>query len=370
MGIIFISNQYIVGKESRAITLLDWNVTYSDLPNKKIMQYSFKLDILLGNKNVETIHNDKFYESYNLALSHLDLHKDEALSFLSTYKFATKQSELFYYARINNFLSHQTIHSIDRNNRIYHYLTNCPRILIPYFNIRYEMDISNSHPLLFSYFLINNLFNSINITINSNLKYDLLFNLSLINIDRNITNNIRYEGKLLRKSLKDRGISVPKAKELPNDILAYIYNTSRGYFWDNFQDLWDGMERSEVKLNLFREIFYSHSTTVKNKQYGKEFVKQYPNVWKIIRKLKKEHARSYLPNVMMRFESKLFREILSKCYEKKWCVINIHDAVVVLDSPENDTCTQEGIRLVIKEVYGKYNLYPTVKTEMNEICKQ
>ena len=82
------------------------------------------------------------------------------------------------------------IHSIDDNNRIYHYMTNLPRDLKCFFNIKYQCDIRNSHPLLFNLFLIDKY----------NISDDIIR--YLLQIDGNITNEYKeYKCEIVRKGI-------------------------------------------------------------------------------------------------------------------------------------------------------------------------
>ena len=356
LNIINISPFYKIGEYSRLIWLCNWNITHKDITNFKVIEYSNKIKKILGDRENSTgNYTKKFINSYNETLSMLKMpYKKEALEYLSRKEFATEHSKLFYYSRINNFQETENIiSSIDKNNRIYHYLTNTPKSLKKFFNIKFQADICNSHPLLFSKYLIRKY----------NLKYDFIKELCRINlnIDTN-RSSIRYEGKQLRNILKNKQIEVPKVKDLPHDIIVYIYRTSKGYFWDDFKDLFKDMERGEVKVALFREIFYSLSTTVKHKNFGKLFVERYPNVWKIIRSFKMEKD-SLLPNKMMQLESEIFKDILARCFNIGWQVVNIHDAIIVLDTNANIECRNKDIENIISTVYEQYSLFPSISIE-------
>ena len=123
------------------------------------------------------------------------------------------------------------------------------------------------------------------------------------------------------------------------------------------------LDRGEVKSTLFREVFYSHSTTARNRDYAKQFAQIYPNVWHSIRLMKKE-SKGNLPNKMMAFESKLFGAILRRCYERNWCVVSIHDAVIVLDVPENEDLDIDELMGIMIEEYARCGLCPTISVEM------
>ena len=177
---------------------------------------------------------------------------------------------------------------------------------------------------------------------------------------------------------------------IPTDVEKYIQRTFQGTFWDDFVDKFPKVPRREVKQIMFAEVFYSYDNTiylrdetVKDKfkvkyakKYAKAFREDYPNVWKLIGQIKKigkerlegesddEQKNSFFPCLMMRLEATIFREILSRCYNRGYAnVINIHDAICVI---ENDTLdySSDDIKNIMLEVFGEYGLYPNLKLEM------
>ena len=120
--------------------------------------------------------------------------------------------------------------------------------------------------------------------------------------------------------------------------------------------------RSDIKVLMFREVFYSKKLTARGKEYAKMFVKDFPNVYKVVRASKKEN-RTKLANAMMAIESELFGKILTELYAKKFKVISIHDAIVVLNVKQNIQCTEEVVKQVITDVYRKYGLHPDISVD-------
>ena len=266
--------------------------------------------------------------------------------------FNNQHSYNYYKSRIEDFNKGDLlVSSIDSNGRIYHYLTNLPKSLKKFFNIRWQLDIANSHPLLFSYFLIKEY----------SISKDII--LFLNSLQYNDIIEYHNKGKQLRKLLKNNGIDVQDTNTLPNDVLQYVFVTMKGRFWDDFVEVFHTLDRGEVKSTLFREVFYSHSTTTRNREYAKQFAQIYPNVWHSIRLMKKE-SKGNLPNKMMAFESKLFGSILRRCYDNNWCVVSIHDAIVVLDVVENEHLYIDEIKGIMSEEYARCGLYPTISIEM------
>lgn len=372
MGIIELGSDYIMGEQSRGISLLDFNITHRDLYNLQIMKYKERMDLLMSNfscyqkgndkEDTEQIYDDKFFKHYNESLFKLDLrNKDAAIDFIER-EIVNPNNHRgdFYMARINHFVpNYNQITTIDKNDRIYHYMTNLPKTLKPYFNIKFQMDISNSHPLLYSSFIIDYY----------NIDYDLLIflhNLQYTNYIGDISDPLtifRYESKQLCKLLKCNGLNENK---IPMDVLVYIYRTMKGLFWDDFVRFFNEEDRSAIKASLFREVFYSKRVRITKKYvYGRKFVDLYPNVWKVLRKEKMElkKSNSLLPNSMMQLESSLFSDILTRCFERQWKVFNIHDAVVVLDIEENENCTPNEVQNIIEDVYHTRNLFPAVSLD-------
>lgn len=365
MGIIHLSDTFEKGKESRLIELRDWNIAfYDNIDNRIIRNYLSELDKDNKKKEKERkeVLSDKlgkdFYDCYSENLSQLDLvRKDEAVDYVNGRGYYSPIQEHFYKSCIENFDKEKlTITNVDDRGRIYHYLTNCPRVLRRYFNIRFDVDIANSQPLLFCDFLIR--------------KYEIDFSIIdyISNIDDSSLNNsiqdnnIYNKGKQLCKLLKDSDLQVQNLKDIPSDVLLYIYSCMKGVFWDGFAEILKGtVERAELKGILFKEVFYSNSRTMRHKKYGKVFAEVYPSVWHLIRQMKKD--AELLCNRITRVESEIFHAILEKCFEHNWAVTSIHDAIYVLDVPGNEGIDEgELIDIVISE-YRKHGLIPTVHLE-------
>jgi hypothetical protein len=358
LELIHLSNTYTMGKTSRRISLNDWNIDFVDDSNIKVIEYVDRLRLTYlesVKKYTSEGDNSAFIKKYNECLSKLELvNRTEALEYIENRKttFNNLHSYNYYKSRIEDFNKGDLlVSSIDSNGRIYHYLTNLPKSLKRFFNIRWQLDIANSHPLLFSYFLIKEY----------NISIDIISFLKIIQYNDII--EYHNKGKQLRKLLKNNNIKVQGAKILPNDVLLYVFVTMKGRFWDDFVEVFHTLDRGEVKSSLFREVFYSYSTTTRNREYAKQFAQIYPNVWHSIRLMKKT-SKGNLPNKMMSFESKLFGAILRRCYEKNWYVVSIHDAIVVLDVVENEHLDIGELKGIMSEEYARCGLFPTISTEM------
>ena len=365
MRIISLSNVFEIGKESRKISLVDWNIGFKDnIENKKVREYFFELGKLIIKKEKEKVAHicdtlgKDFVQRYNENLSQILLvKKEDAIAYIEGRKFESPSSEQFYRYCIEDFNEgRKYITSIDDRGRIYHFLTNCPRLLRGFFNLKYDVDISNSQPLLFCNFLIKN--------------YNIDFSLIefIRNIDNNLlidnnkdNNNIYYKGKQLRKILKDSKLERTLYVSIPIDVLLYLYSCMNGFFWDDFVKTFHELDRGEVKVNLFREVFYSHSRTMRYKEYGKVFAEIYPSVWRLIREMKKD--AELLCNQITKVESELFHEILNQCFKRDWVVVSIHDAIVVLDVKANENLDIDELKGIILSEYRKHGIFPSLKVE-------
>ena len=367
IGVISISANYSIGKESRLISLENCNITRIEVYSPRIIKYQTILDSELKESsfvddNISPLcYNKDFIDNYNNSLKLLELlDKESAISFIEKKEFKSELQRKFNLARINNFsTNNNVISTIDGNNRIYHYMTNLPKGLKKYFNIKYQIDISNSHPLLYSYYIIR--YYEIN---NNTLK--LIYN---FNIDNNIDYTYHNVSKQLVKYLKINKIE-ENQRRIPKDVLLYIYYTMKGLFWDDFMYIFNDSDRGHIKASLFKEVFYSYSIRISSKKkYGKAFVKKYPHVWHVLREMKK-NASENISNDMMKLESKLFSNILSECFKHGWKVFSIHDAVLVLDVEDNKECTVEAVEEIIRNVYNEIGLFPTVSVDAYTILDE
>ncbi len=337
---------YEVGKHSRSICLLDWNIGYKTFPyHKKFIEWQ---QALKKWKSIPKYERNKFNDHYNECLKCLRLtDKEGAQKYIKDNLLNQSEHRYHYYsACVNEFSSDRMgIYSIDEQGRIYHYLTSLPRELRKYYNIKYELDVANSHPLLLNYNLI--------------YHYNINNNLLLILYSNNI---YHYGGEYLRKLLKNNGIEF---ENIPIDVIEYIAKTQHGKFYDDFIADFGDIERSEIKKKVFSQVFYSHVDDVFVTKFCKAFKKKYPNVWKVIYNLKQK-TDDKLPCLMMKNESILFKPILEECWHRGWKVVNLHDALVVFDVKENDAVDVKELKAIIEAVYNKHNLYPTVKLEIGE----
>lgn len=373
MKIINLSAFYEVGEYSRSIKLLDWNIKKETLPNLKVIEYlekwkaltqkakssynkieiipSFndKGELILNQKDKRKISKEDvdFIENYNNSLSFLEMryNKEDSIDYVNSL-FSSHDSHRYYYYLncIEEYSKNKNkIYSIDEQDRIYHCLTSLPKKLKPLFNIKYQLDIANSHPLLFSRILINK------------YKIDNSILKIIYNIKREeYIDNIHYATEFFCKILNNNYIGVP------TDVIKYIYVCSKGMIWDDFTTIFSEYTRDEVKVRAFKEIFYPKNNITPFTEFGKKFIEEYPNVYKTIREIKKVER---LPLLMMKIESRIMRRILSVCFTNGWKVVNIHDALVILDVVDNNNADQLVLKKIINDIYREYMLHPTIHYE-------
>lgn len=356
MNIIRIANEYIPTIQARLIEFnSNLSVTSEMRYNAAIDKYDKKMEQELKKyekEQLEEIRSEMGNELYDNFIKSLNLlhltHETEAKDYLNRHKFmSAKSKEYFSYILEEYKKKDFKILSVDRNLRIYSILTQSPRIFKNFTNIKFTCDIHNSHPLLFNKIIIDKY------NIDNNILHILYNNIN------NIDNSLYSVGKQLRKTLINSNIQECKIANTPNDVWEYIYKTSKGVFWDDFTDLdeFKRLLRSDIKVTLFREVFYSKTLTTKGKDFAKVFKKKYPNIYKLVKESKK-NDRTYLANQMMKIESSLFRNILAKLYAKRFKVLTIHDAIVILDVKANTKCNPELVQSIIGKEYQRIGLFP------------
>ena len=361
MNIIRIANEYIPTIQARLIEFnSNLSVTSEMRYNAAVDKYNKKMEQELKKYEKEQLEEirsemgNELYDNFIKSLSLLHLtHETEAKDYLNRHKFMSAKSKEYFSYILEEYKKRDfKILSVDRNLRIYSILTQSPRIFKNFTNIKFTCDIHNSHPLLFNKIIIDKY------NIDNNILHMLYNNIN------SIDNSLYSVGKQLRKMLINNNIQEYKIANIPNDVWEYIYKTSKGAFWDDFIDLdeFKRLLRSDIKVTLFREVFYSKTLTTKGKDFAKVFKKKYPSIYKLIKENKK-NDRTYLANEMMKIESSLFRNILTKLYAKRFKVLTIHDAIVILDVKANTQCTPELVKSIIEKEYQLIDLLPDVSTD-------
>lgn len=333
--------------------------SYLSVYEDKLIKYLLPYQQERDKSNIQRLGNEYLYTKFNDSLKYLKLtYSDEAKSFISTHIFPSKRSNDYYVRVLDRYLDDDfTITSVDSNKRIYSIATSTPRLFKPFLNIKYSLDIHNSHPLLFNSILMR--YYNIPLSLMDRI-YPIYEQLYMSNVE---PHNVR---RFLRKSLKSNNIRKEEIKDIPTDVLYYIYLTSMGLFWNvaipNDIVRGKGLLRSDIKVLMFREVFYSKTLTARGKEYAKRFAKDFPHVYKVVRESKK-NDRTILANDMMKIESELFGKILVELYAKKFKVISIHDAIIVLDAKQNERCTEDVVKGVMTKVYRAYGLHPDISVD-------
>lgn len=371
MRVITMTSEYAVGVHCRFISLKDWRVHIEPTINIKVAEYlsrwaeltqkdvnsynesehiELEVKIIDGRAQVvkkgEKIIGEQeqwLYDMYNDSLSYLDLKvsKDIAIGYIDS--LFTNRNTHKYHHCLHNILSFDKknikITSIDKQDRIYHYLTNLRKDLKYLFNLKFQLDIANSHPLLLCKLLI--------------IKYKLDYNILNIiyNKERVEVCDLHNVSEQLCNELQDKGLIIEK------DVIRFIYACSKGMMWDELNNSFPEYSRDEIKSNAFALIFYNPRNIARYTEFGKKFMSVYPNVYAAIEETK---DKTRLPLLMMNTESTLMRRILTKCYQQGWKIISIHDAIVVLDTPENEGLKPMAIKRIINDVYRAVLLHPTV----------
>ena len=354
-------------------------------------------------RQIEQSTSPQFVKRYNQSLKHLTINSKDAIQYIKEHYSEPTDKDRIYREtiihKINSKGDVNELSSLDENGRLYHIGTQLPRDLRNYTNIVLTIDCKNSHLLLFNYFIINHYIGLpdilYNIPANTTLT-DTIYIISLIlhKVPRELCNYNHIFADFIRNELRNSKIEkskIAKLIEIPNDVWKYLWKSSHGKLWDDFVEKFSE-ERSTVKENVFRDVFYAYSTRNRNdtnSKYLNEFKTLYPNIYEIIVRIRKNlhqlckekgeieelpkaktvvlsngHKIEYytkdkilLPNLLMRLESYIFTAILIKLYHTRgfYC-LGIHDAICVL----NDKMSCEKVHEIMMKEYAKYGLIPTL----------
>lgn len=334
--------------------------------------------------------------TYNKMVKSLKLEDAEkAKRFMTEHEFPNVRSELYYKYIINKLENGEIkeIEKVDDNGRCYHVGTMLPKQLKKYTNITYSVDCKNSHPLLFSYLILDYYYDIDNITINKQYKLNnennRIYRIILQHIHDNYINihnkrerTYHYFMQELCNMLKNNNIEddvLKQTKKIPCNVLAYLHGVSRGSLWDDIHRKNQSESRDEIKRVMFQEVFYSYGARFPaERKYATMFKEEFPDVAKVLRHYKriyhqqcieqgKQTKRGHkdkdsvlLPLKLMQLESTIFREILTRLWKLKGgrCFA-IHDAIAVL----NNTISSEKVNEVMKSVYWEMGLIPTLSLD-------
>ena len=209
---------------------------------------------------------------------------------------------------------------------MYHILTNLDREVKQYLSIDFSLDCKNSHPLLFNYLIFNKL----------NIEPEVSYSISTVLQQHHAfssVDNYHNDGNNLRNILLNNDIEKDEVAKFFLDELEYIYLTSTGQLWDDICARHPDLSRNEVKVEMFKAVFYSNSPVPDRwNEYAEDFKKRFPTVyqhigdWKRDKKadeVKKYMSEHHLPMdrgsaslsiAMMALEADIFTTILSRLY--------------------------------------------------------
>ena len=321
---------------------------------------------------IQNKHGESFLKKYMTSLRLIRIEDEEGM--INHIKEVLKQGQKgnrIYYEYLLKELKNKdkSIYKIDDAGRIYHILTNLDRDLKQYLNIDLSLDCKNSHPLLFNYFI----FNKLNISFSS--SYNICFFLANIQREEMYNHNV---GRKLRNILNDNNIENESVAKMSDNEIEYVYFTSTGQLWDEIVSKHPDMDRNDVKVEMFKAVFYSHSPVADRwSEYAKEFKAQFPNVYGLIGDWKrkkmadmvvdymKEHTLPFdrgsasLSIAMMALEADIFTTILKRLYAKRWNAIHIHDCIIIPKDNNKNHPTADQVQQIMREVYQEFGLYPT-----------
>ena len=201
--------------------------------------------------------------------------------------------------------------------------------------------------------------------------------------------------KLAKSELAKIEKTLQALENVQPDVWQYVYDVAEGKIWDMFVDAFNE-DRTIVKQNVFGSVMYSYVTKREKKlaedraKWVNMFKSLYPSVFQSINDIKqslheqckekgmiKELKHPYeveinnhiilfthkdevlLPMLLMKLESKIFTNILSKLFNKRITCFGIHDAVAVIKSK----LTENEIKTIMMKEYSVYGLIPTLSTD-------
>lgn len=385
---------YVNGVRSKGYRVVDFekNVSYSNKPYfypyrpyiigiEEELTKQERLATTMAKKNLKK----SFYRKYQNSLNRLRINTEKAKEYIDIhFRKEEKKSQHYHLNILKEYQEKRYGIKVPNevDNRIYHILTRTPREFKIFLNIKYQIDISNSHPLLLNaliyekYGIRQNSLKSAKTHTNksTSIIYDITkIIISYIEEENKEGNNSKYNVREdICNKLKNIGLDpseideIDKIRKIPFDVLKYIYLTSTGQFWDNVlkgdNSKVGGYDliRQDTKGIMFAQVFYGKNLREKsNYKHAKRFKEEFPNVYSLILSYKKgleKEERTVLAHKLMALESKLFREALRRLFEMGYEVVSIHDAIVVLDTPANTNCSIEIVENVLKDVYRNEGL--------------
>ncbi len=370
-------NYYKYGSYSYLYTLKDTDVCLTEpFISQAIQAYKEKTVEELRDLNekytytpIRQKHGEGFLKRYMTSLRLIRVEDEKGLK--KHIESVLNKDNKVYYDYVYKELKRKdkVIYKVDDAGRIYHIFTNLDRDLKQYLNIDIALDAKNSHPLLFNYFIFNKL------NISSLSSYNISKFLS--NLKYLLSNNNHNVARKLRILLNTNEIENESVAKLSDNELEYIYLTSTGQLWDEITNRHPELDRSEVKVEMFKAVFYSHSPVSDRwSEYAKEFKTQFPDVYRLIGDWKRknnsdsvvEYMKAHglpfdrgsasLSIAMMGLEAEIFTTILKRLYAKRWNAVHIHDCIIVPKDSNKNHPTAEQVQQIMKDVYQEFGLCP------------
>uniref|UniRef100_UPI003217C66C hypothetical protein n=1 Tax=uncultured Draconibacterium sp. TaxID=1573823 RepID=UPI003217C66C len=362
-GIISKSDYYIPGKSSFTYTIFEpYQVKIRTNKNFYVQKRLEKLKTLykkLNDKEVEKISDEVFRKQYESNLNKLGLVKYDIRNFI--YQLPCSEKAKVTYFEVLDKLENRVFNlSEDERRRIYSTFTRTPKIMRNFLPLRFSTDVSNSQPLLLNYFLIQKY----------NIELHILNDIysTSFNYNNNDTTIIHNAGKNLYNELENNSKAFIRKSHIPRDVLLYIYLSSNGKLWNFFQ-LSGGLQnvpRYLLKEKLFEQVFYNKKLSSWKREFAKAFKTIFPNVYSAILDFRREVNKNGEENLalkMTRLESEIIRNILQRTWDAGMETLNIHDALILLDTEKNKNFAENQVNKIIKSVYKEYGLFVTTTTD-------
>lgn len=350
----------------------------------------------LAQKSTEKNLTKPIYKRYQNSLNKLRINPVKAKEYIDIhFREEDKKSRHYHLSILEEYQVRQRSIKVPNeiDNRIYHILTRTPREFKNFLNIKFQVDIRNSHPLLLTALIyerygirqkrqktpLNRHFSIYRLSQEIKSCFDKEKE-SMSDVKIHLGKGKVCEGKdpfkgkynvgeYICNKLKDIGLKsseINKIRKIPFDVLRYIYLTSTGGFWDKVLEKENGkvcgydLTRQDVKGIMFGQVFYGKNLkTPTAYKYARQFKEEFPNVYSLILSYKeglKKEERTVLAHKLMALESKLFRKALTILFEMGFEVVSIHDAIVVLDTPANKNCSVGLVKSVLTDVYKEEGL--------------
>lgn len=379
---------------------------YKECNNRKVTKDIDKIKLEFKKEHSAQIEKAKnrtspaFIDNYNKSLKRYCFRDIKQIhGYMDNYNFESDNSKRYYQNTIDKIENNKIkdIDKIDDNGRLYHIVTQTPRLLRKYTNITTTVDARNSHPLLFNFFILEYYFNKGNINIHNNQfivknnRFYFLISDFIFNYNDNIINNFHYFIEMLCNYLKINGIkneNIAIIETISVDVWEYMASTSHGKLWTEINEAYPDLGRDEIKVQMFSSLFYSNSKKIyKDQIYAIAFREKYPKVAEIVNDYKSifknqceteglikeievqtKYQNNFKPKIqlahkLMQLESFIFTGILTKLYKNRsFRGVCIHDAIAIFD----DTTDNDSVIKIMKKHYADIGLCPTFSIETTD----